>query len=61
MLPRTNAMWWGAAIEAPGSLRFSIVYGVSENAWRFWDLRSARDEIGFEPQDDAERWRSTDD
>jgi uronate dehydrogenase len=46
-----------AAIEAPDDLGYSVVYGVSDNTWRFWDLESARTEIGYEPKDDAERWR----
>ena len=44
-------------LEAPDSVRFGIFYGVSANTWRFWDIDDARDAIGYEPQDDAERWR----
>ena len=36
---------------------FGVYYGVSRNTWRFWDIESARDEIGYTPQDDAERFR----
>ena len=46
-----------AAIEAPSDVRFAIVYGVSNNSWRFWDLESARASIGYVPMDDAETWR----
>jgi nucleoside-diphosphate-sugar epimerase len=46
------------AVRAPADLRFGVYYGVSANTWRFWDIANARDEIGFEPQDDAERFRS---
>jgi nucleoside-diphosphate-sugar epimerase len=46
-----------AAIEAPAELRFGIYYGVSANRWSFWDIANARRELGFEPQDDAERFR----
>jgi nucleoside-diphosphate-sugar epimerase len=46
-----------SAIEAPAGVRFGIVYGVSGNRWRIWDLEGARREIGYVPEDDAERWR----
>jgi nucleoside-diphosphate-sugar epimerase len=46
------------ALEAPPELRFGIYYGVSANTWRFWDLANARDELGYEPTDDAERFRA---
>lgn len=45
------------AVDAPAEVRHGIVYGVSANTWRFWDIAGARDLIGFEPQDDAERFR----
>jgi nucleoside-diphosphate-sugar epimerase len=44
-------------IEAPPDLTFGVFYGVSANTWRIWDLDDARRAIGYEPQDDAERWR----
>ena len=45
------------ALHAPEELRFAIYYGVSDNTWRFWDISGARGEIGYVPQDDAERLR----
>lgn len=48
----------GCAIEAPHDLRHGIYYGVSANMWRFWGLANARLELGFEPYDDAERFRA---
>lgn len=33
---------------------FDVCYGVSRNTWRFWDISN---EIGYDPQDDAERYR----
>jgi nucleoside-diphosphate-sugar epimerase len=45
------------ALAAPQSLRFGIYYGVSRNTWRIWDLAGARSELGYEPADDAERFR----
>ena len=44
-------------LAAPLSLRFGIYYGISANTWRIWDLDNARLELGYDPQDDAERWR----
>ena len=32
---------------------WAIVYGVSDNARRFWDLSSARELLGYQPQDGA--------
>jgi uronate dehydrogenase len=46
------------ALRAPLELRYGVYYGVSANAWRFWDIENAAKELGFEPQDDAERFRS---
>jgi len=34
-------------------IRWAIVYGVSANPRRFWDLEHARELIGWEPQDAA--------
>ena len=33
---------------------FGVYYGVSRNTWRFWDISN---DIGYEPEDDAERYR----
>ena len=46
------------ALEAPADLRFGVYYGVSRNTWRIWDVSNAAAEIGYEPQDDAERFRA---
>jgi uronate dehydrogenase len=48
-------------IEAPPDLAFGVFYGVSANTWRIWDVEDARRAIGYQPQDDAERWRSRSD
>lgn len=45
------------SLTAPDELRFAVYYGVSANTWRFWDLEAPRRELGYEPQDDAERFR----
>lgn len=41
-----------------GRVPFDIFYGVSKNTWRFWDISHASSIIGYEPQDNAERYRS---
>jgi nucleoside-diphosphate-sugar epimerase len=46
------------ALRVPLTLRHGLYYGVSANKWRFWDIANAREELGFEPHDDAERFRS---
>jgi uronate dehydrogenase len=43
-----------ACLRSP-ALGFAIVYGISANTRRWWDLDQARG-LGYEPQDDAERW-----
>src|SRR3954451_23705601 len=45
------------ALEAPEELRFGVYYGVSRNTWRFWDISDATADIGYDPRDDAERFR----
>lgn len=46
------------ALRAPPALAFGVYYGVSANTWRFWDIANAAEELGYTPQDDAERFRS---
>ena len=43
-----------ASLSAP-DVGFRVVYGASANTRRFWDLTSGR-ALGYEPQDDAERY-----
>jgi uronate dehydrogenase len=43
-----------AAIHIPRG-DFAIVYGVSANTRRWWDLDAGR-AIGYQPEDDAEAW-----
>lgn len=47
-----------SCIEAPESVRFGVYYGVSNNTWRFWDISNAEREIGYQPQENAERFRA---
>jgi uronate dehydrogenase len=44
-------------ISARGDVGFGIVYGVSRNTWRLWDVDAARQLVGFEPSDDVEQYR----
>ena len=46
------------ALRASLELRYGVYYGVSANTWRFWDIANAAHDLGYEPQDDAERFRS---
>ena len=32
---------------------WAVVYGISDNPRRFWDLSHARELLGWEPQDSA--------
>ncbi len=45
---------FAACLSAP-SVGFRVIYGASANTRLNWDLSSAR-ELGYEPQDDAERF-----
>lgn len=47
-----------ACVDAPADVRYATYFGVSANTWRFWDIEQPRAEIGYEPRDDAERWRT---
>lgn len=45
------------ALTAPDDVRFAVVYGVSANTWRIWDLDEPRRLLHYEPVDDAESMR----
>ncbi|MBM3925974.1 MAG: NAD(P)-dependent oxidoreductase [SAR202 cluster bacterium] len=42
------------SIENEYGVPWLVVYGISDNARAFWSLTSARDALGYEPQDDSE-------
>jgi len=42
-------------IDAPDSVVYDIVFAVSDNRWGYRDLSHAKEVIGFEPEDSAER------
>jgi nucleoside-diphosphate-sugar epimerase len=43
-----------AAMLAPPSLRYDIVFGVSNNRYGYRDMEHTRDALGFAPQDSAD-------
>ena len=43
-------------VEAPDTVRYEIVYAVSDNRGRFRDLEHARDVVGYVPQDGIRDW-----
>ncbi|HEX2221699.1 MAG TPA: NAD(P)-dependent oxidoreductase [Candidatus Limnocylindria bacterium] len=59
---RMRAMWLShadcasliaAALEAPASVRFGVVYGVSGNAGRWFSLDAGLELLGWQPRDGA--------
>lgn len=44
------------AIEAPG-VRYEIVFGASNNTWKIYDTPYAWRALGYQPKDNAERFR----
>ena len=44
-------VWRG--IESP--TKYGIYYGISGNTRAYWDISNARQELGYEPEDDSER------
>jgi nucleoside-diphosphate-sugar epimerase len=38
-------------------LRYCIFYGVSNNTWKFWDTSNIRECLGWEPEENAEKFR----
>ena len=41
------------AIDAPASVKYTVLYAMSDNYWSIFSLDQARDVIGYQPQDDA--------
>jgi len=39
------------------TLRYGIFYGVSNNTWKFWDTGYIKDCLGWEPEENAEKFR----
>jgi nucleoside-diphosphate-sugar epimerase len=47
------ALLVAGAIDAPDTLRLGTFHGTSNNRWKRLDITGAREQLGFEPQDDA--------
>jgi nucleoside-diphosphate-sugar epimerase len=59
---RDTAQLIQKAIDAPPSIGFAIVYGMSRNDLRIWDIEAGQRLIGFSPQDGSgEVWTPTED
>ncbi len=43
------------SIEAE-SIKFGIYYGISNNTQAYWDIQNARNDLGYDPQDNAEEY-----
>ena len=57
--PRDITQLFQKAIEAPNienehGVPWQVVYGISNNTRAFWSLTSAREALGYAPQDDSE-------
>jgi nucleoside-diphosphate-sugar epimerase len=37
--------------------KFGVFYGVSNNTWKFWDTSHVKDCLGWEPEENAEKFR----
>lgn len=42
------------SIEASDEIGFAIYFGISGNTRAYWDIQNAREEIGYDPEDNAE-------
>ncbi len=52
--PRDMAQLAWRAIETP--LTWGIFYAISGNTRRYWDIGPTQEQLGYEPEDDAERF-----
>jgi uronate dehydrogenase len=53
--PRDLAQLVQKSLETE-KLGFQVFYGVSANTKRMWDIRNAETLVGYQPQDDVDRW-----
>ena len=51
--PRDLSQLFHRCIEAPDTLRFAILHGISNNQLKRLDISSARELVGYDPQDNA--------
>jgi uronate dehydrogenase len=52
--PRDMVQLVWRSLEA--SVTYGVYYGISGNSRRRWDITNAREELGYDPEDDAERF-----
>lgn len=59
--PRFRATWLShndlvqlIELSLQSKVKFGIYYGVSNNSRNFWDVSNAKEELGYEPKDNAE-------
>jgi len=45
-------VWRGIEAE----VKYGIFYGISGNTRAYWDIQSARQQLGYEPEDNAEQY-----
>lgn len=45
-------VWRGIEAE----VKYGIFYGISGNTRAYWDIQSAREQLGYEPEDNAEQY-----
>ena len=53
MSHKDTASLIACSIDAPESVGFAIVYGMSDNTYGIWDMEQGRKIIGFIPKDNA--------
>ena len=46
------------SIEAPENLKFDLFFGVSNNKNNYRDWKHAYNQIGYKPEDSAEKFNS---
>ena len=46
----------GQVLRQGLTARYGIFYGISANQWAYWAIENARQLVGYEPQDAAERY-----
>ena len=57
MSHRDTAQLIQKAVEAPPSVGFAIVHGMSDNDLKIWDISDGERLIGYKPEDGAgEDW-----
>ena len=50
---RDAAQIHSKAVDAPMSLMYGLYFATSNNHWNLFDITKAKEELGYEPQDDA--------